>query len=365
MTNLILSIGIPTYNGGEQLVSLIKGILLSSEKRVEVVVCDNCSTDDTVCKVNKITDNRLRVVTHKTNVGPFKNWWDALISGNGKYVMLVQDNDMFFVENLSTYINFLAAHNYDIIRNVDSTTVEGEVTVAQMQFYGKLYSHAGYLTYLRKALLEINPLKFSFNYRYCCYPHCIWDAQILKKYSLNEKKAYFNNNIKIVRPVSVKNKSRTKNFYESIIPPSYSFDWAKYMYEKSAKILKVLYKDEEEYSKILVQLYRGDLFLATINFYVIMNSQSQYWMKRRYGLDRLKGEDLNYIKLHYKFFQNALLYLKIKSPKVRVLTIIKLQIITQYNKYDFLLNYNQVGNALKMGYWKIMKKKLKLLIDRV
>lgn len=88
-------------------------------------MCDNCSTDDTVCKVNKITDNRLRVVTHKTNVGPFKNWWDALISGNGKYVMLVQDNDMFFVENLSTYINFLAAHNYDIIRNVDSTTVEG------------------------------------------------------------------------------------------------------------------------------------------------------------------------------------------------------------------------------------------------
>lgn len=362
---LILSIVIPTYNGKLQLVSLVKKILHSNEKRFEIIVCDNCSTDNTLNELNGIIDERLRIVTHSSNVGPFQNWWDSLISGNGKYVMLVQDNDIFFVENLSTYIDFLESSNYDIIRNIDSDSVIGEVSVAQMQFYGKMYSHAGYLTYLRKALKRIKPLKYSFDYRYCSYPCCIWDTQILKKYPLEDKKAYFNSNIKIVRPDSPKNKSRTKRFYEDIVPPSYSYDWAQYMYEKSTKILKLLYKNEAEYSKLLLQLYRGDLFLSTINFYVIMNSQSQHWMKKRYGLDKLKEAEIDYIKLHYKFFKNAISKLKIKSLKVKLLTCTKLWIITLYNKYDFLLNYSKQENTLKTTYWNIQKSALLFFVNKM
>lgn len=48
MEDKLLTIAIPTYNGARTIASMLNILLPQVDERVEVLVSDNCSTDNTV-----------------------------------------------------------------------------------------------------------------------------------------------------------------------------------------------------------------------------------------------------------------------------------------------------------------------------
>jgi glycosyltransferase involved in cell wall biosynthesis len=368
-TDKILSICIPVYNGGELAYKHVKEILTYKNNDIEIVVSDNASTDNTVELIMSIRDERLKIITHEKNIGPFRNWYEVLMAGKAKYVMLHQDNDKLVVKNIPKYINFLKSVQYDIIRNTSGIYKgeSGELTVPQVQFYNYFYSHAGNIVYLREALHSIEPLKCSFDSQYTSYPYCIWDTQILKKYSLNIRKAYLNGNITIKYSPNTyfDRPSRTKSFVAEKYP-AYSYDNIIRKFVKHIRILRYLYPNDNEYIKMFINAYKAYLYLATINFYVIMETPGGKGTKKRYGLEILDNKEIDYIGLNNDFFDYTLSKLNFCSPLYKLIACIGMKIITIYNKNVMVLSYYQK----KLSYTKKIKlemlnKFLKNIIEKM
>lgn len=118
MQNIILSICIPTYNGGERLEKLVRHILKTERSDIEIVVNDNCSTDHTLAMLEKIGDERIRVYKNERNVGSLENGICALKNGCGKYLMLTLDRDVIQPEYLDAYVEFLKSTEYGVLLNL-------------------------------------------------------------------------------------------------------------------------------------------------------------------------------------------------------------------------------------------------------
>lgn len=367
----ILSICIPVYNGGKIAYQHIKEILAYKNNDIEIIVSDNASTDNTLDLLMDIKDERIKIVTHEKNVGPFWNWYHVLMAGTAKYVMLHQDNDKIIVKNLPQYLNFLKEVQYDVMRNVNACMKSREVTVAQAQYFNMLYSHAGYVVYRREALHSIKPLKCSFDFRWVSYPYLVWDTQILRKYPLKEKRVYINCDIKInYSPKSYGDKaSRGKAFGDSLffsLELPYTYESVINRFIKYIQILRHLYPKDKEYSKLLCNAYRVNLRKAVIQFYIIMNNPQERWMKHRYGLDALDCKEIDYLELNNDFLKTTILRLNMSSPIWRLITILELKIITIYNSSDYILNYCKKKNEVK--YRKtglLLNKILDVIINRM
>ncbi len=98
----LVSIGIPTYNRANgNLRKVIERALGQTYRNVEVIVSDNCSSDETPELVRSIEDPRLRYFRQESNIGPNNNFNYCLKQARGEYFLLFHDDDMIdedFVE---------------------------------------------------------------------------------------------------------------------------------------------------------------------------------------------------------------------------------------------------------------------------
>lgn len=88
-----LSFCIPTYNKSSSVVRLVLSILSHSDPKIEVVVLDNGSTDDTLKALGKIDDYRLSVYTNGENKGALFNMVNVLSKAKGEFLVYSTDQD--------------------------------------------------------------------------------------------------------------------------------------------------------------------------------------------------------------------------------------------------------------------------------
>lgn len=101
MTNKIpplVSIAVPTYNRAN---SFLKESLASAinqtYQNIEVIVSDNCSTDNTELVVKSFNDRRIRYFRQKENIGAINNANYCLDQAKGVYFTLLHDDNL--IEN--------------------------------------------------------------------------------------------------------------------------------------------------------------------------------------------------------------------------------------------------------------------------
>lgn len=99
----LISIIIPTYNRSSFLRIAIESALKQSYKNIEIVVSDNCSTDDTAQMMEQYRDeSRVKYFKNETNLGMVGNWRKALYEYiSGEWAIILSDDD-YFVDD--TYI---------------------------------------------------------------------------------------------------------------------------------------------------------------------------------------------------------------------------------------------------------------------
>ena len=85
----ILSICIPTYNRAETLKKNVISILNYPSQDLEVVVSDNCSTDETIKILNEINDDRLSVHSNSKNIGSWLNGFKCAQYSRGGFFVMV------------------------------------------------------------------------------------------------------------------------------------------------------------------------------------------------------------------------------------------------------------------------------------
>ncbi len=115
-----LSICIPTYNRVNYLKSTIKSILLSNRQDFDLVISDNCSTDNTEEFCLKIAENdrRLKYYRNIKNLGISQNIYQCVFNANSEYIYFLSDEDEFNSEMIDRAFNLLDSNYSAILSSV-------------------------------------------------------------------------------------------------------------------------------------------------------------------------------------------------------------------------------------------------------
>lgn len=90
----LISIVVPTFNRAHYLVQTIESALAQDYAKLEVLVCDNASTDSTPELAEKYTSNpRFRYVRNDRNIGLVANFRKAIGLVNGDFFLYLGDDD--------------------------------------------------------------------------------------------------------------------------------------------------------------------------------------------------------------------------------------------------------------------------------
>ena len=113
----IISVILPSYNKGELIIKSIRSIQNQSFKNIEIIIVDDCSTDNSTLYYQYLlkTDPRIRIFTHLKNMGTWRSRIDGFLYSRGKYVIHFDTGDLY-------YDNLVLEDAYDIIEkyNLDS-----------------------------------------------------------------------------------------------------------------------------------------------------------------------------------------------------------------------------------------------------
>ncbi len=107
----ILSICIASYNKAEMTESLVRQILKNKNPLLGVTVVDNASDDNTVERLIKIADDRLKVLVNDENIGGSGNMIKSVLEGEAVFSLYVNDRDMVYPDKLDAFIEFLCRHS--------------------------------------------------------------------------------------------------------------------------------------------------------------------------------------------------------------------------------------------------------------
>jgi glycosyltransferase involved in cell wall biosynthesis len=90
----LVSICIPSYNAGKFIGDTIRSILAQTYRNLEIIICDDHSTDGTLDIVHTFHDTRIRVYVNAQNLGCTENYNKALSYAQGTYVKLLCNDDI-------------------------------------------------------------------------------------------------------------------------------------------------------------------------------------------------------------------------------------------------------------------------------
>jgi len=113
----LLTIAIPTYNGGENLLRAVKScnnINLNSNE-YEILVVDNCSTDESIEKVRDLAKefDNIKIIRNEKNIGRISNWNRCLELAQGEYLIFLFSNDELLEFDYKSTIEYMSKNNID------------------------------------------------------------------------------------------------------------------------------------------------------------------------------------------------------------------------------------------------------------
>jgi glycosyltransferase involved in cell wall biosynthesis len=126
-----VSIGLPVFNGDRYLDATIRSILGQGFRDLELVVCDNASTDATaeICARHAAADPRLGYHRQPRNLGAGPNYDDCFHRARGRYFKWAAHDDLLAPDYLEHAVAALARAPEAVLCTVGITEIgpEGEV----------------------------------------------------------------------------------------------------------------------------------------------------------------------------------------------------------------------------------------------
>ena len=118
MEDLKFSILMPTYNGSKWVKQAINSVLRQSLSNFEIIICDDCSTDNTIDIIKDIQDNRIKIFKNDINLGYPSNLEKArlLSSKDSDIVYLMAQDDILAKDALlKTYKAFKISEEIGVV----------------------------------------------------------------------------------------------------------------------------------------------------------------------------------------------------------------------------------------------------------
>lgn len=110
---MLISIALATYNGERFIREQIDSILNQTLSDFEIIVCDDCSADNTVniIKDYATKDSRIKIYTNVRNLGFKKNFEHILTLCHGDYIAFCDQDDIWVPDHLQVLLEKIENHD--------------------------------------------------------------------------------------------------------------------------------------------------------------------------------------------------------------------------------------------------------------
>lgn len=161
-----VSIVIATYNGGEHIGKQLQSIKEQSKLPDEIIISDDCSTDNTIMIINNFTKkNKLNIKLFKNyqRKGSTQNFSNAILKATGDIIFLCDQDDFWFKKKIKTIVELAKnnpSHNLfinDVELTDENLVPSGKTKLDKLRENGLgLMEHGmGCATAIRKKFLDL------------------------------------------------------------------------------------------------------------------------------------------------------------------------------------------------------------------
>lgn len=230
----LVSVITPLYNSAAYIEETIKSVLNQTYENWEMIIVDDCSTDNgaEIVKKYQQLDRRIKLYINEKNKGVSETRNKAINVSEGKYIALLDSDDLWVETKLEEQINFMEENNIKIsytsyTKMNEDGSLRGQIKVPEKVNYKELLKGniMGCLTVVvNKELLAKDLFETTKQEDYI-----LW-LKLLKKidyaYGLKQSLAYYR----------VLNNSRSSNKIDLV-----KFNWKIYREIEKLSLIKSIY----------------------------------------------------------------------------------------------------------------------------
>lgn len=103
------------YNAEKSIEKAIKSVLNQTYKNIELIIIEDCSTDNTLNIIKSFNDPRITLIQHKNNLGAGYSRFDGIKSITGDYTTFLDSDDYLKEDCIETLINEALRTNADMV----------------------------------------------------------------------------------------------------------------------------------------------------------------------------------------------------------------------------------------------------------
>lgn len=126
MDKPFISVIMGFHNSGEYLKTSIESILNQTYSNFELILIDDCSTDNSyfVAKLYESKDKRVRLLQNSKNMGLTATLNRGINAASGEFIARMDDDDISVETRFEKQLNFILSNNIDVVGsnciNIDS-----------------------------------------------------------------------------------------------------------------------------------------------------------------------------------------------------------------------------------------------------
>ncbi|MBC1435748.1 glycosyltransferase family 2 protein [Listeria rocourtiae] len=137
----VISIIMPAHNAEAHIQTAIDSVLAQSLRDFELLVLDDCSTDQTLKRIQAYSDPRIRLYVLANNLGAAETRNYGIRQAKGRYIAFLDSDDCWKPEKLALQLAFMREHKvalsytaYDVM-SPDGKHITGHVNVPESVTY--------------------------------------------------------------------------------------------------------------------------------------------------------------------------------------------------------------------------------------
>lgn len=179
-SNPLVSVLVATYNSENFIKDNLDSLISQTYKNIEIVVCDDASSDNTVSIVKKYQekDERIKIIQNEKNLGITLNMNNGIKNCNGKYIAILDADDWSYPYRIEEQVKIMENNPNVVVCSGYMDICDEELNMKTTREYPLEDQE------IRKAIIRYNPIS---------HPASIWRASKLLETSL------YNNRLPIAR----------------------------------------------------------------------------------------------------------------------------------------------------------------------
>lgn len=114
-TNASISVIMPAYNAERTIKEALTSVIAQSLKPLEIIVCDDSSSDNTAQAAASLGNSRIRILKNPHNLGPGPSRDRAIQTAHSSHIALIDADDDWHLERLQRLLAAADSTNADVI----------------------------------------------------------------------------------------------------------------------------------------------------------------------------------------------------------------------------------------------------------